>query len=328
MISKLGVVLLVVGVLIGVGAYASPQLAVLTLKTQDTTLSVMSALPNSVSSATPSGLTPSEQVSITFTTPPAMPYTSAPSISGATGSLVVQGTGVSVSVSTIAYPITLSPETYAVKIILTASFTPTSNEYGINLAFVWTASLTATGTFLGQTTASPSVYSGSSTNYGVYAQSLRGLGTFGISAPGYPFQYVTPSSNVSMTFSTFPQTITLYYVETNGATVGESEIYVTINGATVVLWSQVNGPVSTTTINGYQAYYTQDSLSAGKYTINGYVTNASSGQATQLMSIGMDFPTVGTGNVFPTLTLGQEISIAFGAIIALIGLALIVRRLV
>ena len=324
MISKLGVLLLVVGVLIGVGAYASPQLAILTLNNQDTALSVVSGVPISTSVSAPTGLNPSETISATFMTPETELYSLAPSISGAAGSLTVAGASITPAISTSTYYESISPRGYEARITLTASFTPASAQLGQSLPFVWTASFTATGQ-LSSGASGATYYSGSVTTYGEYTPPLTDVGEFGISAPGYAFQYITPTTNLTMQFSSYPQSITFYYVENKGSTLGASQIYITVNGAKLVLWSQSPGG-TTTTVNGYNAYEVQDSLNAGQYTINGYVTNASSGSAVQLMSIGMGLPTVGP--VISSLTLGQEVSMAFGAILAVVGLALIVRRLV
>ncbi len=324
MISKLGVILLVVGVLIGVGAYASPQLAILTLNAQDTALSVVSGVPISTSSSAPTALNPSETISVTFMTPETDLYSLAPSISGAAGTLTVAGTSVATSVSTSTFFESISPKGYEARITITASFAPSSGQLGQSLPFVWTASFTATGQ-LSSGASGATYYSGSVTAYGEYTPPLTNVGEFGISAPGHAFQYITPTTNLTMQFSSYPQTITFYYVENSGPTSGASHIYITVNGATLTLWSQSPGG-TTTTVNGYNAYEVSDSLNAGQYTINGYVTNASSGNAVQLMSIGIGFPTVGP--VISSLTFGQEVSMAFGAVLALIGMALIIRRLV
>lgn len=326
MISKLGAVLLIAGLIIGIAAYAAPPYAILNVEQTNTSLSVMASLPSSTSSSSPTALGPTQQVSIEFYTSQSY-VTSNPTISGTTGSLTVAGQSVSVSTSTSVYETAaISPtlHLYAVKITLTGTFTPSASQFGTSLTFVWTASVTVTGQIYGQTSSTQTYYAGSSTNYGSYEQPLQNLGEFGISASGYAFQYITPSSNVSMEFSSLPQPITFWYVELNGTTLGASEVYVTVNGVQYVLWDPSLGITASTTMNGYTAYNTVVHLGAGAYTIDGYVTNASSGNNLELMSFGMQMP----GTSIKVLTLNQEVSIGAGAFLAIIGLALIVRRLV
>ena len=127
-----------------------------------------------------------------------------------------------------------------------------------------------------------------------------------------------------MEFSSLPQPITFWYVELNGTTLGASEVYATVNGVKYVLWDPSLGITASTTMNGYTAYNTVVHLGAGVYTIDGYITNASSGNNLELMSFGMQMP----GTSVKVLTLNQEVSIGAGAFLAIVGLVLIVRRLV
>lgn len=309
MVSKIGVILVVMGMVIFGVAYAFPSLAVLNLQTEDTAMNVVAVVPTSTSSSSPTTLVPSEQLYVTFTTDVSPAFSLAPTITNPGGTLTVAGVGISTTVQASSF-VVAALKGYEVKLEVLATFTPSSSQLGTPMTFVWTGSVTVNG----------ALFAGTETTYGEYAQPLAGLGEFGISASGYPFQYVTPSTNLTMQFSSFPAAITFYYVETNGKTVGASEIYVTENGVNLVLWSAANGGVETT-VNGLTAYKFTESMSAGTYTINGYVTNATSGSPIQLMSLFADIPLLQ-----PALTLSQMASMALGAFLAVIGVVMIVRR--
>lgn len=328
--SKLGIVLIIIGLVMMGAGYFSPAIsekmgAVISVSASSNPLTWVSGIPSSTSSSSPSPILKSDTLTATFSTPVAMPYTIAPTISGASGSLSVSGAAVSVTVSTADYEITTSPATYAAKIVLSASFAPSSTQYGQSLSFAWTATFSANGELVGQTSSSTMLYGGSSTLYGEYAQSLSGLGEFGVSAPGYAFQYLTSSSDIKMSFSSFPQTLTFYYVENNGATVGASEIYITVNGVSYVMWAQsTNGP--STTVNGYTAYDAYFNAQPGQYTINGYVVNASSDKGAQLMSLFTYIPS-NNGTISPPLSQAQWDVIIVGGIITIIGVVATFRKI-
>lgn len=309
MVSKVGVILVVIGMVIFGIAYAFPSLAVINLQTEDTSMNTVAVVPTSTSSSSPTTLVSSEQLYITFTTDVSPAFPSTPTITNPGGTLTVAGVGISTTVTASSFMV-VALKGYEVKLEVLATFTPSSNQLGTVMTFVWTGSVTVNG----------ALFAGTATTYGEYAQPLTGLGEFGISANGYPFQYITPSTNLTMQFTSFPTPITFYYVENNGATVGMSEIYVTENGANLVLWSAANGGTKTT-VNGFTAYEFTESMSAGTYTINGYVTNATSGSPIQLMSLFANIPLPQ-----PSLTLNQMLSMALGAFLVVVGAVMIVRR--
>ena len=297
--SKISSVVLIVGVVMVIASFAvaSGALAILTVNQTDNQLSVMAAIPSSTSSSSPTGLSNTQTLWVEFTTPTSTPYLSSPTISGATGSLTVSSSGtspfstsVTPSISTAIYPTQLSPEYYAVKLTLTYTFNPTSSQTNEAIQFAWSGSMTVTGQMSGQTSSTATYFSGSASYYGHYNSQILNPGQFGIAAAGYTFQYITPTSNISMSFSTLPATIDFYYVEVNGVTSGASEVYITVAGTEIVLWNQATGAGTTTTINGYTAYEVQDKLSSGTYTIDGYLLNVSNNQPVQLMSFGMSLP--------------------------------------
>ena len=309
MVSKVGVFLVVIGMVIFGVAYAFPSLAVINLQTEDTGMNVVGVVPTSTSASSPTTLISSEQLYITFTTDVNPAFSEAPTITNPGGTLTVAGVGISTTVASSSFMV-VALKGYEVKLEVLATFTPSSNQLGTVMTFVWTGSVTVNG----------ALFAGTATTYGEYAQPLAGLGEFGISANNYPFQYITPSTNLTMQFSSFPQPITFYYVENNGATVGASEIYVTESGTNLVLWSAANGGTKTT-VNGFTAYTFTESLQPGTYTINGYVTNATSGSPIQLMSLFANIPLTQ-----PALTLNQMVSMALGALMMVVGVVMIVRR--
>ncbi|MGC8693997.1 MAG: hypothetical protein ACP5RY_07160, partial [Thermoplasmata archaeon] len=89
-----------------------------------------------------------------------------------------------------------------------------------------------------------------------------------------------------------------------------------------------NGGQSPTqfTINGvsYSGYYAQISISSpSQITLNGYITNESSGQASQLMDI---FGNISLPSQIVPLNENQEITIATGAVVFVVGAVWTVKR--
>ena len=181
----------------------------------------------------------------------------------------------------------------------------------------------------------------STTTYGQFpSNAIQGIGHFYVGITLTSLQKITSTSQVLwLNVSGFPTQLYVVYIEDNGTTTNWGSIYFTYSETTtsgtvvatnqeVTLATASNGGQATTqfTINGntYSGYYAQISISSpSQIVLNGYVTNESSGQAIQLMSI---FGNVSTQSQIVSLNENQEITVAVGAVVFIAGAIWTVKR--
>ena len=306
---KIGTVLMAIGLLAVVVAFAVPS------------FSIVSAEPNGNSSyVSLTSTTPSSTVS---TSPTFLPYSSAGTESvGATWTisnsyvsstgLVGGGTSQSVSFTSSTNQLdyglvggSLTASTGTLTTDISATAVPISSGYAItihgyvyltksvsmtvddNYAFYFnfTGSFSVAGTTY-------NVYGGTSLMYGEMQNTLLNNGHFYMYIAG-AYTEITPTSQISLLPSTFPYTFPVWYVDDNGTPQNQGTVYLQVNGGSHI---DFNLNATPQTIEGYKAWEVNITFSSqGKYTVNGYATDSITGTPVQLMSIGYDGSTSTSG---------------------------------
>ncbi|MEM4068191.1 MAG: hypothetical protein QXV17_15180 [Candidatus Micrarchaeaceae archaeon] len=336
----IGVVLIIVGVIILVAAYASPSLAIINVNSvapDSAQLSVINSYPDG-SSGSPSQLQYSTSpitISVEFETA-AYYGTKITSITNVGGTLTANGVALTPTVTHSDIPIDPQLGTEYITLTLSYSYTPPSP--GTTVEFSWSGTITITGQETSYTASSTTTWTGSAnyyayfenpqmSNLGAFYVSLSGSGTS--SSENTPIE-ITNSSVITYNVTSFPVVLTVYYVEINGATTYMNEVYVTFSGSSsnIQLYPVSSSAGSySTTVDGYQAYANTISISSpGSYTIHGYVkaNSTAGGNTVQLMSFGFDIPQ--NSSTLPTFTINQIVSMIAGAFLVVVGLIGVVTR--
>lgn len=331
---QIGVLLIIVGLVLTIGAYSDSSLAIINVGTTSLTgsLSPYSDYPSSTSSSNPTMLAYTGSVvsvSMTFYEN-SVAYESGYTVNSHSGTLMINGASVTPTVITYGYVQTGSY--YYPDVYIDYAYTPTS--FNSLITFDWTGSISVTGTPSTSSSSATTVYTGSATTYAEFTQTITNIGEFyvsayspassGISATSYGLTYITNTSTITYNFNSFPAYLNVSYVENNGVTSNLAYVYITVNGVTYNLSKNAQ-----TTILGYTAWTQQVKItSAGTYTVYGYVVGNSvvNGKSIELMSIIGNFPSLNNTGTLKSLTYAQMETMALGIIITLIGAVFIIRR--
>lgn len=331
---QIGVLLIIVGLVLTIGAYSDSSLAIINVGSTSLTgsLVVYSDYPSSTSSTNPTTLAyTGSVVSVSMTLyETSVLYKSGYTVNSHSGTLTVNGATITPTVVTVGY-VDVSGYYYPT-VYIDYAYTPTS--FSTLITFSWSGSVNITGTASSSSSSATTDYSGSATTYAEFTESMSNLGTFyissyspastGVSSTSYSLTAITNTSTITYDFNSFPAYLNISYVENNGVTSNLAYVYITVNGVTYNLSKNAQ-----TTILGYTAWTQQVKIpSTGTYTVYGYVVGTTSvnSKSIELMSIVGDFPSLTNTGTLKVLTYAQMETMALGIIITLLGAVFVIRR--
>ena len=152
---------------------------------------------------------------------------------------------------------------------------------------------------------------------------MQNIGQFAMSYNGTSPFYISSSNTYKLTPVVYPYPITIYYVENNGITSNLSQIDITMNSVNYII------PFTNiTSVMGHTAYKITIQLTAGTYTIAGFLTPSNiqinGGNPIQITSF-----TVSTEQtaIVPLITETNYIVMGLGGVLVLFGIVFMVRKI-
>lgn len=145
---------------------------------------------------------------------------------------------------------------------------------------------------------------------------LTNVGTFYYSYDNSSLKQIG-SSNITVVPTTYPVSVSFYYVENNGQTQNMQNVYITYNNAVYQL-------TKTTDYNGYTTYITVISVQPSVNVVSGFITPIS--QAHELPVQAFSTELVADQINFHTQPLFNEYTLIAGGVVVVLGLFMIIRR--